>query len=184
MALITFTSDFGDGDFYVPAVKAKMLAINPQLNIIDISHKIEPYDIAHAGFVLRSVFREFPKGTVHLVALNSTSSFADGFIGIKLEEHIFIGPNNGVLSLLADYDPGIIVKFTDASQKNSTFPSKDILAPIAAKVASGAAIHDFGGPLMKIKKMIPRQFKANKKQIIGHVVRVDNYGNLITNIPK
>jgi S-adenosyl-L-methionine hydrolase (adenosine-forming) len=184
MALITFTSDFGDADYYVPAVKAKMLAINPQLNIIDITHKINSYDIAHAGFVLRTVFREFPKGTVHLVAMNSTSSFSDGYIGIKLEEHIFIGPNNGVLSLLADYDPGIIVKFTEANLKYSTFPSKDILAPIAAKVASGAAIHDFGGPLMKIKKMIPRQFKATKKQIVGHVIRVDSYGNLLTNISR
>ena len=135
MALITFISDFGDGDYYVPAVKAKMLSINPQLNIIDISHKIDTYDIAHAAFILRAVFKDFPKGTVHLVALNGTSNMTDGFIGIKLEEHIFIGPNNGVLSLLADYDPGIVVQFADIHLKDSTFPAKDILAPIAAKVA-------------------------------------------------
>jgi len=184
MALVTFLSDFGDCDYYVPAVKAKMLSINPQLNIIDITHKIETYDIAHAAFVLRSVYKDFPKGTVHLVAINSTSSITDGFIGIKLEEHIFVGPNNGVLSMLADYDPGIVVKFADIHIKDSTFPAKDILAPIAAKVASGAAIHDFGGPLQNIKKMMPRQIKATKKQIVGHVLRVDNYGNLITNIPK
>ncbi len=184
MALITFTSDYGDRDYYVPAVKAKMLAINPQLNIVDISHKIDTYDIAHAAFILKAVYKDFPKGTVHLVAINGTSAMTDGFIGIKLEEHIFIGPNNGVLSLLTDYEPGIIVKFTDIHIKDSTFPAKDILAPIAAKVASGAAIHDFGGPLMQMKKMIPRQFKATKKQIICHVIRVDNYGNLITNIRK
>lgn len=184
MALITFTSDFGDCDYYVPAVKAKMLSINPQLNIVDITHKIENYDVAHAAFILKSVYKEFPKGTVHLVAMNSTSNITDGFIGIKLEEHIFLGPNNGVLSLLSDYDPGIMVKFADIHVQNSTFPTKDILAPIAAKVASGAAIHDFGGPLTSIKKMIPRNFKATKKQILGHVVRVDNYGNLITNITK
>ncbi|MFC0264295.1 SAM hydrolase/SAM-dependent halogenase family protein [Fontibacter flavus] len=184
MALITFTSDFGDCDYYVPAVKAKMLSINPQLNIVDITHKIENYDVAHAAFILKSVYKEFPKGTVHLVAMNSTSNMTDGFIGIKLEEHIFLGPNNGVLSLLTDYEPGIIVKFADIHVHNSTFPTKDILAPIAAKVASGAAIHDFGGPLASIKKMIPRNFKATKKQILGHVVRVDNYGNLITNITK
>lgn len=184
MALITFTSDFGDSDYYVPAVKAKMLSINPQLNIVDITHKVTNYDIAHAAFILRSVYKEFPKGTVHLVAMNSASTMSDGFIGIKLEEHIFIGPNNGVLSLLTDYEPGIIVQFADIHLQQSTFPAKDILAPIAAKVASGAAIHDFGGPLKQIKKMIPRQFKATKQQIIGHVVRIDVYGNLITNIPK
>ncbi|MBD8490176.1 SAM-dependent chlorinase/fluorinase [Echinicola sp. CAU 1574] len=184
MALVTFLSDFGDCDYYVPAVKAKMLSINPQLNIVDITHHIETYDIAHAAFVLRSVYKDFPKGTVHLVAINSTSNMTAGYIGIKLEEHIFIGPNNGVLSMLADYDPGIVVQFADIHIKDSTFPAKDILGPIAAKVASGAAIHDFGGPLKNIKKMMPRQIKATKKQIVGHVLRVDNYGNLITNIPK
>lgn len=184
MALITFTSDFGEKDFYVPAVKAKMLSINPQLSIVDISHQIDAYDIAHAAFVLRAVYNEFPKGTVHLIAINSTSSQTEGFIGIKLNEHIFIGPNNGVMSMLSDQDPGIIVKFGDIHIKDSTFPAKDILAPIAAKVASGAAIHDFGGPLQHIRKVMPRQFKASKKGIVGYVLRVDNYGNLITNITR
>lgn len=184
MALVTFISDFGDTDYYVPAVKAKMLSINPQLIIVDITHHIEVYDIAHASFTLRSVYHDFPKGTIHLVAINSTSSMTDGYIGIKLNDHVFVGPNNGVLSMLADEDPGIIVKFADIHIKDSTFPAKDILGPIAAKVASGAAIHDFGGPLKSIKKMMARQIKATKKQMVGYVLRVDNFGNLITNIPK
>lgn len=184
MALITFTSDFGDKDYYVPAVKAKMLSINPQLIIVDITHKVENYDVAHAAFVLKSIYNEFPKGTVHLVAMNATSNMTEGYVGIKLNEHIFIGPNNGILSLLSDEEPGIIVKLGDIHVKESTFPTKDILAPVAAKVATGASIHDFGGPLSSIKKMIPRNFKATKKQITGHVIRVDNYGNLITNITK
>lgn len=184
MALVTFLSDFGDKDFYVPSVKAKMLSINPQLSIIDISHNIAVFDIAHAAFILRSTFREFPKGTVHLVAINTTGSHTHGYIGVKLEEHIFLGPNNGVLSLLADQDPGIMVQFADIHVKDSTFPAKDILAPIAAKVASGAAIHDFGGPLTNFRKLMSRHPKATKQQIIGNVLRVDRYGNLITNIRR
>lgn len=184
MALVTFLSDFGDKDYYVPAVKAKMLSINPQLNIVDISHSIESYDIEHAAFVLRSTFREFPKGTVHLVGINTTGTMTQGFIGIKLEEHIFIGPNNGILSLLADNDPGIMVQFADLHAKDCTFPTRDILAPIAAKVASGAAIHDFGGPLTNFRKLMSRQAKATREHIIGHVIRIDRYGNLLTNIRK
>ncbi len=182
MALVTILSDFGDNDYYLPAVKATMLAINPQLNIVDISNKIASFDLAQAAFILRSTFRNFPKGTVHLVAINSTHGLKHGYIGVKLEEHIFIGPNNGILSLLADYEPGIMVRFADLHIKETTFPAKDILAPIAAKVASGAAIHDFGGPLQNFKKLIFRQSKVTKEQILGHVVHVDNYGNLITNI--
>lgn len=184
MAIVTFLSDFGDQDYYVPAVKAKLLAVNPQLNIIDLSHTIEPFDMAHAAFVLRSTFRDFPKGTVHLVAINTTSSMTHGFIGIKLEDHIFIGPNNGILSLLADQDPGILVQFADIHLKDTTFPARDILAPIAAKVASGAAIHDFGSPLTNFRKLMSRQAKATREQITGHVLRVDCYGNVITNIRK
>ena len=161
-----------------------MLAVNPQLNIIDISHSIDTFDIAHAAFILRSTFREFPKGTVHLVAINTTGALTQGYIGIKLEEHIFLGPNNGILSLLADHDPGIMVQFADIHLKDTTFPAKDILAPIAAKVASGAAIHDFGGPLTNFRKLMSRQAKATREQILGHVVRVDRYGNLITNIRR
>ena len=184
MALVTFLSDFGDMDYYVPAVKAKMLSINPQLQIVDISHGIAAFDLEHAAFLLRATFREFPKGTVHLVGINTTGTATAGYIGIKLEDHIFIGPNNGILSMLADYDPGIIVQFADIHVKDSTFPTRDILAPIAAKVASGAAIHDFGGPSTQFKKLMPRQAKATREQIVGHVVRVDRYGNLITNIQR
>ncbi|MDX5319534.1 MAG: SAM-dependent chlorinase/fluorinase [Bacteroidota bacterium] len=184
MALVTFLSDFGEKDFYVPAVKAKMLAINPQLSIVDISHAVEAYDLEHAAFLLRSTFREFPKGTVHLVGINTTGAMTQGYIGAKLEDHIFIGPNNGIFSLLADQDPGILVQFADIHVKDSTFPTRDILAPIAAKVASGAAIHDFGGPLSNFRKLMPRHAKATKEQIIGHVIRIDQYGNLITNIRR
>lgn len=184
MALVTFLSDFGDKDYYVPAVKARMLSINPQLNIIDISHNIVPYDIEHAAFLLRSTFREFPKGSVHLVGINTAGALSQGYIGAKLEEHIFVAPNNGILSLLADTDPGILVQFADIHVKYSTFPTRDILAPIAAKVASGAAIHDFGGPLAAFRKVMTRQPKATREQIIGHVIRIDRYGNLLTNIRK
>lgn len=184
MALVTFLSDFGDRDFYVPVVKAKMLSINPQLNIIDITHQIDLFDLAHAAFVLRSSFGEFPKGTVHLVAINTTASKNLGYIGVKLEEHIFIGPNNGILSLITEQEPGIMVQFVDAHCKDSTFPAKDILGPIAAKIASGASIHDFGVPLTNFRKIMSRHPKATRQQIIGHVLRVDRCGNLITNIKK
>lgn len=184
MALVTFLSDFGDKDYYVPAVKAKMLSINPQLNIVDLSHSITNFDMVHASFILRSTFREFPKGTVHLVCIKTASKSTDGFIGMKLEDHIFIGPNNGVLSLLTDQEPGIVVQFSNNHVKETTFPTRDILASIAAKVASGAAIHDFGGPCTRFKKMVTQKVKATKEQILGHVIRIDGYGNMTTNISK
>ncbi len=184
MALITFTSDFGDKDFYVPAVKAKILSVNPQLTVVDITHNIPNYDVAHAAFVLKAVYKDFPQGTIHLVAMNGTSHVTEGFIAIKLEGHIFLGPNNGVLSLLSELEPEEKFIFDKTQIAESTFPAKDIIAPIAAQIASGAELKAFGEPITQFKRMVPRHIKATKKQILGYVTRVDNYGNLITNIPK
>lgn len=184
MAIVTFLSDFGDQDYYVPAVKAKMLCENPQLNIIDISHKITRFDLAHAAFVLRSCFREFPKGTVHLVAIDTTGINVQGYIGVKLEDHFFVAPNNGILSLLSDYQPETLVKFDDSHITNFTFPAKDILAPMVVKIASGSSLQDLGEPLTNYYKIMPRHPRANREQIVGNVLRVDEYGNVMTNIQK
>ena len=184
MALVTFISDFGDKDYYVPAVKAKMLSINPQLNIVDISHSVSNFDLEHAAFILRSTFREFPKGTVHLVGIRTAGRMSEGYLGARLEDHIFIGPNNGILSILSEQEPEIIIQLSESHAKPSTFPTRDILAGITAKVASGTSIHDFGEPCINFKKSITRQAKATKEQIIGHVIRIDGYGNMITNIRK
>jgi len=71
MAIVTFMSDFGTGDHYVAAVKARILNINPSIQIVDISHEINPFDIGHGAYVLRSVFRDFPEGTIHMVSVDS-----------------------------------------------------------------------------------------------------------------
>ena len=86
MAIITFMSDFGMSDHYVSAVKAKILSINPGLRIFDINHNIEPFNIAHAAHVLKSVFRDFPIGTVHLIAVNSHEERNNRYLTAKMEE--------------------------------------------------------------------------------------------------
>lgn len=184
MAIVTLLTDSGESDHYVAAIKAKILGINPGVKIVDISHKIAPSDIAHGAFVLKSVFRDFPKGTVHLVGVDATGNRGDSFIGLQLEDHFFIGVDNGLLGLISDKPHQGIVELNVINPVASTFPEKDILAPAAAKLASGVALMDLGLLMSTFKKMIGRFVKANKKQISGHVIRVDNFGNLITNIPK
>jgi len=184
MAIVTLLTDSGESDHYVAAIKAKILGVNPGVKIVDISHKIAPSDIAHGAFVLKSVFRDFPKGTVHLVGVDATGNRGDSYIGVQLEDHFFIGVDNGLLGLISDKPHQGIVNLNSINAVASTFPEKDILAPAAAKLASGVALTDLGVLMNSFKKMIGRFVKANKKQISGHVIRVDNFGNLITNIPK
>lgn len=183
MALITFTSDFGLSDHYVAAVKAKILGFNPNLKIVDISHHIEHFNIAHGSFVLSSVFRDFPKGTIHLIAVHSPNNQPVENIVMKLEDHFFIGYNNGLLGLVSQDDPAMVIELNNFNNELTTFPERDLFAPAAARLASGGNLHDLGKKPVTLKKLMGRLVKATKKQISGHVVRVDTYGNLITNIP-
>lgn len=184
MAIITLLSDFGESDHYVAAVKAKILSINSGIQLVDISHAISPCDIAHAAYVLNAVFRDFPEQTVHLVAVNSAGQPGDKYIAIELEGHYFVGTDNGLFGLISDQEARFKVDINSINPVSSTFPEKQVFAPAAAKLASGSALQDLGAPLNEYKRMLGRQLKANKKQIAGNVVRVDNYGNLVTNIDR
>jgi S-adenosyl-L-methionine hydrolase (adenosine-forming) len=184
MAIITLLTDSGESDHYVAAIKAKILSVNPGLTMIDISHKIEPCDVAHGAYVLKSVFADFPKGTVHLVGVDSSGNREDAYLALQLDDHFFVGVDNGLFGLISDKTHQQVVELNSVNPIQTTFSEKDILAPAAAKLASGVAITTLGKPLTSFRKMINRQVKATKRIIAGHVLRVDNYGNLITTINK
>jgi len=184
MAIITLLTDSGEADHYVAAIKAKILSTNPGVKIVDITHAIGSCDLAHAAFVLRSVFRDFPKGTTHLVGVHSTSNHDDAAIAVQIEDHYFVGADNGLFGLVSEKPHQHLVELNTPASTKTTFPEKDIFALAAAKLASNVNITTLGNPMPTFKKMIDRQMKASKKQIMGHVIRVDNYGNLITNITK
>lgn len=180
MAIITFMSDFGTTDYYVAAVKGKLLSLDASLNIIDVSHTIEQYNIAHGSFVLKYIYPHFPAGTVHLVSVNAID--AAQFIALKLDDHYFVGPDNGLFSLLTSKTPQEIIYLKNES--DSKFPTLEILASAAASLCKGIDIATLGEKKEDYFRLLPRQVKASKKQISGHVIRVNNYGNLITNIEK
>ncbi len=184
MAIVTLLTDSGESDHYVAAIKAKILSVNPGLTIVDISHTIAACDIGHGAFVLKSVFRDFPSGTVHLTGVDSSGNKEDVFIAMQLEDHFFVGVDNGLLGLISEKNHQQVVQLNSVNPIRTTFPEKDIFAQAAAKLASGVAITTLGKSLANFKKMTDRHVKANKRIIAGNVIRVDGYGNLITNIPK
>jgi S-adenosylmethionine hydrolase len=184
MAIVTLLTDSGESDHYVAAIKARIISINPGIRVEDISHQIQPSDIAHAAFVLRAVFRDFPKGTVHLVGVDSTGNRGDSYVALQLEDHFFVGCDNGLFGLISDKPHQQLIELNVINTVTTTFPERDIFAPVAVKLASGVSITNLGVPMSTFKKMIDRQVKATKKQITGSVVRVDRMGNLITNIQK
>ena len=177
-------SDSGMSDHYVSAVKAKILSVNPGLRIFDITHHIEPFNIAHAAFILKSVYNDFPKGTVHLIAVNSHGERTNRYLASKIEDHFFLGADNGIFSLICEKEPAMIAELFRNDDSHSSFPEKNILAKAAAMLASGSGMNDIGAYTNEYLRKIDRKFRATKKQISGNVIRVDHFGNLITNIEE
>lgn len=183
MAIVTLTTDSGQQDHYVAAIKARIIAVNPGINIIDISHQVPSCDLTQAAFILKSVFRDFPKGTVHLTGVNAVGGRKDMPVALQVEDHFFVGADNGLFGLLSEKAHQNLVAL-HVTDRPGSFPERDIYAPAAAKLASGADIATMGNRLPSFKKLIDRQVKATHKQIAGRIVRVDHFGNLITNIPR
>jgi len=184
MALITFLSDFGLSDHYVAAVKARIYSKEPNIQLVDISHQIESFNIAHGAFVLEKVFRDFPSDTVHIASVNCHDKMGNGFIALKLEGQLFIGPNNGLFSLISDQSPTEIIDIKHMDEDFTSFPARDLFVDVALDLAKGKKLSQIGEPCTEFIQLIKRHVKATKKQISGNVIRVDHYGNLITNIEK
>ena len=184
MAIITFMSDFGWRDPYVASVKAKILSVNHTMQIIDLTHEIEHFNIPHAAYVMRNIFRDFPKGTVHLVCVNTPVSGREKMVALKLEEHYFVGIDNGFFSLLSDKQPTAIVELRKDDKFSPIFPERSTLATSAVALASGSSIYNMGMELQGLSNMMLPQVKVTQSQIWGRVIHIDNYGNLITNITQ
>src|SRR5579871_2740285 len=160
MAIVTLLTDSGETDHYVAAIKAKILSVNPGLTLVDISHQIQPCDIAHGSFVLKSVFRDFPNGTVHLVGVDATGQPNSSSIALQLEDHFFVGADNGLFGLISDKPMQQLVDINSVNPIVTSFPEREIFAPVAAKLASGVSITTLGKPMTSFKKMIGRSVKA------------------------
>ena len=181
MALVTFLSDFGEEDHYVAAVKAAILSGNPTVQIVDLSHKIAPFDIGHAAYVLTNSFRHFPPGTIHLVAVDPSDKRQGRVLVTEIDGHIFVGFDNGIFSLISENPPQQMI---EVSYNGTTFVAKDVLGPICARLLGGKSISSLGNPTTEYLRLVNRAPKVTKREIVGNVIRVDSYGNLITNILK
>ncbi|MEQ8519430.1 MAG: SAM-dependent chlorinase/fluorinase [Cytophagales bacterium] len=184
MAMITFTSDFGLKDHYVAALKARILSDFPSAVIVDITHSIPAFDLIHGSYVLGSVYDNFPAGTVHIVALNSHKQKTMKFIAAKLNGHYFLLPNNGLLSLISEIAPDMVVELPFSNKSDVSFPEKNILSKAASQLAKGADLSSLGKAMVDYEKSLMLKPKATKSGIFGHVIYIDRFGNLITNIKR
>jgi S-adenosyl-L-methionine hydrolase (adenosine-forming) len=187
MAIITLTTDFGLKDHYVAAVKGAIYSEIPEITIVDVSHKVTPFNYNEASYIIKNTYQNFPKGTIHIIGVDSEVSTENQHIAMLLDGHYFICANNGILSVLnTTKHPEKIIEITTHQQINDNFPVKNVYTKIACHLARGGNLDVIGRPFNGLKEVtnVMPVVNPNKSMIIGHVQYIDNYGNIISNITK
>jgi S-adenosylmethionine hydrolase len=188
-AVVTLLTDFGLRDFFVGAMKGVILAVNRDARIIDISHDIPPQGVREAAFVLKGSYPHFPPGTIHVVVVDPGVGGARKAILVDAGAHLFVGPDNGVFSWIYRDWPCTVVELTEAQfflpEVSSTFHGRDVFAPVAGHLSLG--VYDVGSFGTVVPDPVTIEFPEpvlRSDEIIGEIVHVDRFGNLVTNIPK
>ena len=208
MSVISLTTDFGQTDGYVGAMKGVILAICPPATLVDITHDISPQNVRQAAYVLATAAPFFPSGTVHLVVVDPGVGSQRRPIAIQTDRAFFVGPDNGVFSYCLELSPFCetrnhmnpegkaqkdhlatqVVELANPvywrSHVSHTFHGRDIFAPVAAHLAQGVLLSDLGPAIeMPVILDIPKPRREVGGRILGHVLHTDRFGNLISNIP-
>ena len=187
ISLVTLLTDFGDTDYFVPSMKGVMLGINSQLRIIDLSHHIPAQNIAQAAFCLKSCYRYFPDGTVHLVVVDPGVGSSRRPLLVSTSRYHFIAPDNGVLSHIFEDELSVEVRAIENKQyrldsEGATFDGRDLFAPAAAWLTKGQVAGSYG-PLIRDYVTLPKDApQMDGEKLVGKIVYVDHFGNLISNI--
>jgi hypothetical protein len=185
--VITLTTDFGLRDAYVAAMKGVILSINPQVTIIDLCHEIEPQNILQAAFVLHTAYKYFPQGTIHVIVVDPGVGTERRAVLLLAQGNFFLAPDNGVLSyILAESREYRAFNLNNPrywlSTVSSTFHGRDIFAPVAAHLSRGIPAEELAEPIPSLVSFpIPSPYQSGL-ELIGEVLHIDHFGNLITNI--
>ena len=187
MSLITLTTDFGTKDHFVGAVKGAIYTELSDARIVDITHEISPFNITETAYILKNSYKSFPDGTIHIIGVDSELSADNKHIAIELNNHFFICPDNGLITMIAsEFNPTKIVEINIHDRIESSFPVLDVFVKVACFIARGGNLTVIGKEIKELKKLTEINPKVNQLQstIMGSVIYVDNYGNVITNITK
>ncbi len=191
MAIVTFTTDFGDRDHYVAAMKGMVLQIAPKSVLVDVTHKIEPQSVLQAAFVIRQVWPSFPRGTIHVVVVDPGVGTSRRIIVVQYAGQAVICPDNGIVSLLQrDMQLEVLREVTNRQlfapgQTSTTFHGRDIIAPVAGHLSRGLRLAQIGPPTSRLEMLdLPKPERMPDRSLEGEVIYVDTFGNLVTNLTR
>jgi len=187
MPIITLTTDFGEKDPFVGGVKGAIYSEMDDIRIVDISHGISPFHIMEAAYIIQTAYRSFPEGSVHIIGVDSGLTPENEHVAVLLDGHYFICSNNGIISMLAsEIRPEKMVQINIHDRVDSNFPVLDVFVKVACHLARGGTLEVIGKPIDTIRQLtgIKPVVNSETNQIIGNVIYIDNYGNVVTNISR
>ena len=182
MYIITLTTDFGLQDYYVPVLKGTMLTRHGGLNFIDISHNIKNHDIVQAAFTIRNSWHHFPDGSIHIVSVNNFGGERNRFLVLQHNNHYFIGPDNGIFSLIFDTPPQYVYEIP--FQGLNFQYVKECIADALEVIVSEKALAEMWSPVNDMVQRITLQPVIAPAQIRGSVIHIDNYDNVVVNVTR
>ncbi len=187
-SLITLMSDFGLTDPYVAIMKGVIFSHCRGAKIVDITHQIAPGDVVGGADALATAWRYFPDGTIHCAVVDPGVGTDRRVLAVKADAQYFVAPDNGLLEgvLKTAHDVHLVhVKKKELflSPMSRTFHGRDVFAPVAAALGRGIAMEDMGDPVEQVLHLPAAALEEVEGQLIGQVVHVDRFGNLITNLP-
>jgi S-adenosyl-L-methionine hydrolase (adenosine-forming) len=180
MPLITLTTEWKPDDFYYGIIKGKLCSLCPGVIIIDNAGSIPVFNISHASFVIRNTYNNYPRGTIHIICVHSEAHKEQDCLVVKAKDHYFIGTDNGIFNLILNADPDEVVKIAHDSSTDEL----EIFAKAAADIISGKKLEEMGTPLKNISERVPLRATIDKDVIIGSIIFIDSYGNVISNITR
>jgi S-adenosyl-L-methionine hydrolase (adenosine-forming) len=186
--IVTLTTDFGINDHFVGTMKGVILGVEPNAQIVDISHAVQPFDVLDGALTISQAYNYFPSGTVHMVIVDPGVGTARRPIIVTSERHHFVAPDNGVLSLVYQKEQRLHARHVTAEHYNlqpvsQTFHARDIFSPVAAYLAKGVDPEKFGDEITDFVRFnAPKPKPVNESTLRGIVLKADRFGNLITNI--
>jgi len=185
MHIITITSDWNDNDYYIASLKGKLLSACPDTTIVDITHRIKPFNTSQAAFVLRNSYHNFPEETIHIIAVNTEPEEGKKLLTARLNNQYFLCADNGIIGLLGTPGPELVVDI-DAPEKpgSNSFISLSVFSEIACLLVKGKDMKELGTITESYIKQIPLRPTLEDHTITGSVIYVDSYQNAITNISR
>ncbi|MBN1343633.1 MAG: SAM-dependent chlorinase/fluorinase [Phycisphaerae bacterium] len=191
MAIVTLTTDFGQRDHYVAAMKGVILQIAPKTTIVDVTHHIDPHNVLMAAFIIRQTLPYFPRGTIHVVVVDPGVGTSRRIIAAQYLRQLVICPDNGVLSFLQRDVPLETLRevanrgLFATSEPSSTFHGRDVMAPVAAHLSGGKRLTEIGPATDKMEMLdLPLPERRPDRSMRGEIVYVDGFGNLVTNLTR